>query len=242
MHYLERYSQPGVFAFTQQGIMGDGSVHGSVALTGRRVVGFGGRADVAAIVINAADAHVMGKTFDAITPIDLDLRTDIDAGEPFVICGYPISLEEHVSIGDGLLSAPKALTLLTGLFSGPTEDGKTINLAGQIAVDFPKTFCPSLSPDVPEIAMPQPQGISGGGIWRIGFSPTNPDEYVFKLSALQGSVHRGLEYAIGGRVGLAIYAIWDQIPEMRGSIELAMPKTFPIMPFEHFRSKNREAK
>lgn len=235
MHGLPELSRPEIRIFAQPG---DGKPR-PVELTGSNLSLLSPPFDVAVAKIGPTDVSRLGRT--ALTLRDLNLVDDWDSTTQFLICGYPIAIGTRKVSVVGPVHTPRPFTRSVSLYEGVFETPDKISKDVHLAVTWEKRFdCVEydgklIEKDAGLTKTPKAPGISGGGIWRLGLHPehetkTEAARFRCKLSAIQHSVHAGMDYAIGTRVGIALYLIWKEYPALRPEIERVFPNTFPIIP------------
>lgn len=231
IHELKSLQRGDVRAFTRPA---DGN-SAPVDITAHRIIALGDPADVGVIRLEPS-VHARLKASDnALTSKDLDISPEWDETTPFIICGFPKIWEGQSMSLSGPIRVPRLMSLLTHGYEGETEKPDQFSRDAHISVLWSKNFQPSvvggkiIEPSSEFAATPKPKGISGGGIWRTGLrNPTVPGpRYACKLSAIQHTVNRDQQYAIGTKVCLALYLIWKGFPELQPLIEKELPRTFP---------------
>jgi hypothetical protein len=233
-HSLTEYHRLNLALVTQQGNPGEHPVELELG----KLVGLSEPADVAAIPVTAHEFQRMGEFREAITLADIDFDPDWDERTPFFLSGYPGELERKVHSGQHVLSDPQLFTLLASGYLGPFANENEFKMKVYVGIRWPtKEFrCWTEGSRGEMVVTPKPHGMSGGGIWRAGWTKVPGKIDGVLLTAIQHSTHVGMECALGTRAALAAYAIWREFPELRPAMELARPNKFALYP--HVSERN----
>lgn len=204
----------------------------AVDLTGSRVIAWDEPVDICAISLSADCVSRMGRA--PLSLFDIDFCSNSNETDSFVVAGYPRALEKK-----NVRNIPRGLSLFTVGYNGPVEQPQNFSPNVHLCVTWGTEFnCFEFDnqPIPTENTMtriPNEVGISGGGIWRVGYLP--PKDCVIsktlgcKLSAIEHRVHRGMGYAMGTLAYMGFFLIWREYLELRPAIEFAMPKKFPAI-------------
>lgn len=166
--------------------------------------------DLGWIEIDTDDAEILRKSFISIERLKCSVQHLV--ADPVMICGYPAALISIHSIGDW-----HRLRIQPLCFQTVTIEPDAIPDAGdktsEIFIKYPETGIEGEEGQT--IELPEPYGISGGGIWVLNAKtkgPWSPDKA--ELIGIEHSWSESHRYLRGTQVQYGLDLIASRIPDL----------------------------